>query len=275
MTDVQVARADGALWPILHGAPRPLRILLRTRAAAYLGDEDPVAVLVESHGLLVPDAIVLPPSTRWTTLLSEHETTGAPILLGDGRLRCGAAQISLTDRLDLRVTLSPPPIERVRRAVARLDEALGAIRTTDAGLPRLTHRWSSGRADPATLAHDAPRLIGRGPGLTPSGDDLLAAAIFTHTVLGTAGAAHAAERIIGLSAGRTTAASIVSLRGAATARAVPQLGAALSSLLRDDDPTPAVADVLALGHSSGADLARGMHDALAATLALSAERKVS
>lgn len=292
---LSIASADRALGALLDGPPRALRVLLQTSAAAYLGSTtddgevsrgaQPHLVLVDSGGITVPDSILLPPGLTWRRLLAPHGANRtAPVLIGNGYLRCGHRTIAVRPHLDL--TAPAVPVHRAAAGLAQIEAALrnthqagrhGAHQATrPAGpqsahqlrtaspWPALHHRWSSGVADPATLVADAPRLIGRGPGVTPSGDDIVAAAILGHTVLGTPGIGAAAARITELSIGRTTAAALVSTRGAADGRAVEPLRRALSALAQGRDAAVPLRHALSLGHTSGADLLRGLRDAFAA-----------
>jgi hypothetical protein len=102
-------------------------------------------------------------------------------------------------------------------------------------------------------------LVGRGAGLTPEGDDLLAAALVT---------AHAtddprlpewrAATRDALTTRRTTAVSRGLLHHALDGYAVPELAAFLTDLCTGRDPAPARARLLSLGHSSGAALLDGV-----------------
>lgn len=317
-------RADRALCATLAGSPRRLRVLLQTSAAAYLGfmddddgdagvrndGADPCVVLVDDGGIVVPDAVRLPPGLTGRRLLAPHLDGGAPLVVGGGRVRCGSREVAVRADLDLRIGALPAaasswaitqiadvlrtaaprslrPVDRPHRSArARSASAASAAAPVGSGTrvnpaagvgpwPTITHQWSSGFADPATLVTDAPGLIGRGPGVTPSGDDILAGAILAHTALGTPGIGAAAARIVQLSAGRTTAAAVTSTRGAADGRAAEPLRRALVALAAGGDAGPELRSVLALGHTSGADLLRGLHDALIATTHVAAERKVS
>lgn len=271
------ARADHALEPVAAGPVQRVRVLLRTPRAAYLGVDDlhPVCGLVDSTGLLLPDCIALPAGTTWPSLLADHLDADAEIMIGGGLLRCGRHTVRLRCDVDTSMRLLPPSTSRAASAIREIDTVLSLRRPTTTGWPSFEHRWSTGTADLGALESDAPGLIGRGPGLTPSGDDILAAALFTHAALGTPGTNPVGARIAESSRGRTTAVSTLSLRAAAQGRAVDPLRTALTSLVTGSRSRSALIEVLSLGHSSGADLVRGMRDALAAATQPAAERKVS
>ncbi|MDT9594016.1 DUF2877 domain-containing protein [Nocardioides zeae] len=262
------ADADLALAARVASAPQPLRLQVASRAAAYLGvDDRAVCAVVEHHGVVVPDAVVLAPGVSWEALLDAHLRDGAPVLLGEGRLRCGERSVAVRATRDTRVLpdagLSPADAARARaRLLAR------AGRTTDR--PGLAHAWTGGHATPAALVTDAPGLVGRGPGLTPSGDDLCSGVLLVHRLAGTPGTAAAARLLDDLAPRRTTAASTLLLRAAGEGRAAPVVGRALTTLLDATASGPALDTVvdalLALGHTSGADLAAGLVDGLDAVV---------
>jgi hypothetical protein len=102
-------------------------------------------------------------------------------------------------------------------------------------------------------------LVGRGPGLTPSGDDLVAGALV---------AAHAtddprfgtwrAETLQALATARTTAVSHALLHHACEGYATPELAGFLRSVCGTHEVPGAAARLLAVGHSSGAALMLGV-----------------
>ena len=102
---------------------------------------------------------------------------------------------------------------------------------------------------------DPPALVGRGPGLTPAGDDVVAGAL----VAGCAVRHPALERWRSatrdaLHARRTTAVSWGLLHHALDGWAIPELAAYVES----PGPGPARESLLAVGSSSGAALAQGV-----------------
>ena len=111
---------------------------------------------------------------------------------------------------------------------------------------------ADGRLTPAEL----DRLVGRGPGLTPLGDDVLAGWFATRVALGRPDVVLAAavrHRLV-----VTTLLSATLLDCALHGEALPQLAAWLG------DPTPATTDaLLAVGATSGAGLLAGAELALA------------
>ena len=101
-------------------------------------------------------------------------------------------------------------------------------------------------------------LVGRGPGLTPSGDDVVAGALVAAYATGHPGLAAWREQtgeVLGTR--RTTAVSRGLLHHAMDGYAVPELAAFLVAVCAGGDPASASSRLLAVGHSSGAALASG------------------
>ncbi|MDF9714629.1 DUF2877 domain-containing protein [Nocardioides sp. ChNu-153] len=268
------ATADLALAGRVAGPPRPLRVLVAARAAAYLGEADrrggAVCAVVDHGGVAVPDALVLPPHRAWTAVLASHVRGGRPVLLGGGRLVCGPHEVRVRVAADSRVAGPRAGAPRADVAVRALDRLALRPLVTDPDAVT-AHRWTGGRATPAALATDAPVLLGRGPGLTPSGDDLCAGALLVHRVLGTPGTDAAVAALLERAEGRTTTPSVLLLRAAGEGRAAAPVRRAVEALLADDveraELEAALDGLLALGHTSGADLAAGLRAGLAAVAA--------
>ncbi len=102
-------------------------------------------------------------------------------------------------------------------------------------------------------------LVGRGEGLTPEGDDLLAGALVTaHATDDPRLARWRAETRAALASRTTTAVSRGLLHHALDGYAVPQLADLLTVLCRGGDLVGPLARLRAVGHSSGAALLNGV-----------------
>ena len=105
------------------------------------------------------------------------------------------------------------------------------------------------------------RLLGRGPGLTPEGDDLLGGAAVAVRALGPAAglAPEAIERLVSAlcpaDAGSRTGALSATLLALAARGAAPE---PVHRLLGGPDPEAALADLRRLGASTGAAIAEGI-----------------
>ena len=207
--------------------PRP--VLHASATAIYVDLDGWCLGLVSATATRVPCAL-------WSTLPDLGAFAHQPVLVRDRRLVVGDAELRVTRLAEARVPAvgrhgSPPPTSS---ATAGLD------------LP------ADGRLTTAHLDH----LVGRGPGLTPLGDDVLAGWFATRAALGAPDPALAAAARRRL--GRTTLLSATLIDCALRGEVLPQLGAWLA------DPSPATRDaLLAVGATSGAGLLTGASLALA------------
>jgi Protein of unknown function (DUF2877) len=263
-----LAAASSALRSVLAGPARRADLLGLSRAALYLKTEgQPGVLVVLSHdSVRLPCGLVLPSTTAelpLTSLARLPERRSAGFVVGDGAVRwMGPAGPAV-----VRAVREWAPPRPARGAVAA--SALGAIRA-------MLEDAVPGGADPGTgtrLTADltcqrragvaaAMGLLGRGPGLTPSGDDVLAGFLVGAAAFGLeAGALR--QAIVNLAPARTTALSAALLWHAARGECIDELAAVATILtgqrqLEPDQAAGAVSRLLSVGHSSGAALARGL-----------------
>jgi hypothetical protein len=127
------------------------------------------------------------------------------------------------------------------------------------------------RADDADAARaQALALVGLGPGLTPSGDDFLVGFFAALHVADAPGARWRTlgEDVVARAAARTNAISFAALRAAAEGRVRSTISTLLSATLSGSPASTGAAldAVLAIGSTSGADLAGGVIAGLEAHL---------
>lgn len=216
---------------------------------------------------------------------------GMAARLGRGRLKLGNASFALPPADLWRPDLTPKPrsAKALRTAVETL-EALAECRAPRDGLASLFHRaapsglagavarragpeverleaWLGGGSGPAPEPPVA-RLLGLGPGLTPSGDDYLAGLMIALGSLGLSDRRDLLARVVmRLAPRRTTAVSRAHLSAAAEGLGAEALHALLAALLSEEprDLTDVLGGLDGLGHSSGWDGAAGLRSALRAT----------
>jgi hypothetical protein len=119
---------------------------------------------------------------------------------------------------------------------------------------------------PEALVAAAAGLIGKGGGLTPEGDDLVAGAVAGHLLAGEAigctGAVRTVQEsvmpILAVASGRTTLLSESLLRHAFAGAVADPVAALLHSLTGSRDARAALARVRRMGHSSGPALVAGV-----------------
>jgi len=264
-------RVDAAAWTpcavslrsvdLLTAPPTSARVVGVMRAAVYLClEEDGSPVRrpeADAHSrrvipLLTDSAVLLPSGIRvgslsWPSSL----TVGDDVRVGENRV--------LLAGLDLRVvrTWRPP---RVRVGAPRpMPDLIGRV---DPGLRQaaatLVKTAMSG-ADPGALVR---ALVGQGQGLTPTGDDLLCGVLLA--LRAAASAESWADPLRAQIAGRwaaTTSLSAMLLRDAADGYAVPAVARLVDHLFGGATERASfglVAQVLGIGHTSGADLLAGV-----------------
>jgi hypothetical protein len=208
---------------VLTGPRRAVEVAAATPHAVYLATGDPeypALCLADPHAVRIPCALVV-------------------ARLPEGVAGAGAVGHG---------TLSLPGFEgRVARwwRVPR-----PRIRDLDAVVAEVAARVPEIPDLPDGL--DVPGLLGRGPGLTPVGDDVLAGALVTLGALGDPAFHRLGAAVRELAPTRTTFVSTALLHHATRGECVPELAAVL------DGVAGAVDALLRVGHTSGAGLARGV-----------------
>jgi hypothetical protein len=283
----QPVAASVAVAPVLAGPCRAVEVVAVTAGAVHLatGDADhPALCLARPGAVRLPYALILGRSTgrahrpapgptlgptlgrapSTPTAQSTAWAVGAAGHVGHGRLSLG----SLTWRVARWWRPPRPHLARLGSAAARLPDLVpdpldaggrAAVRELVAAL----------RVPDADAAGPAASLLGRGPGLTPVGDDVLAGALVTLRALASPAADRLAEVLTSRPGigDRTTLVSAAILRHAARGECVPELAGVVTALGSDETAGlyRAWARLRRIGHSSGAGLAQGVLAALAAT----------
>lgn len=174
-----------------------------------------------------------------------------------------------TDALSCQDGLSSRRMERLEPSSAdarRVVHAATGALVSSVGVRR---EGGQGHQDARMTGVILRELIGLGPGLTPSGDDALAGCLLTLRLLGEVESLSALAEQLPAHLRATTALSGSLLAAAAEGYAAPELVGLLAGLgcaAPEARLARLVTAVLAIGHSSGADLLTGVH----ATLAVSA-----
>lgn len=264
------ASASVLLRAVLQRPERPARVLGLFPAAAYLADADGTVVTVCTHDAVrLPNALVLTARTDASPFPALAVVAGAEpgARAGDGGVRIGPLRVAAVRWWTPTRPAEPSGTGALRTGVAALRRALGP---SAGGLPgrarddlaalgrHLTTTPGLARATPAALA-----LLGLGPGLTPSGDDVLCGFLLALRHLATepalaARAAGLGARVAAHAPGRTTDLSAALLGHAARGDGCAQLADLISAVGRGHGVLPALRGLLTLGHTSGADLAVGV-----------------
>jgi hypothetical protein len=255
--------ASAAVAPLVDGPPQAIRVAALTSRAVYFTTRDPahpVLCLATPDAVRLPCALVLGPgrSPGDLALLGDLAQDG---FVGGGMLRIGGltARVGRWWRPPRPRGLGRMPVRAVVDALtARVPDPLD--RAGRAAVYRLVTALVRGEPP----AEPVGGLLGRGPGLTPLGDDVLAGALVALAGLGARVVAERLGAVVTAAApARTTAVSAALLCHAARGECVPEL-ANLLTAARDGDPLDAALDaLLRVGHTSGAGLVHGVLAALA------------
>lgn len=265
---------------VVTGPVRRAVVLARFDTAVYLavGGHEEVLPVVTSDALMLPTSVRLPvrsDTLRWGV------DPGDTVLVGGSSLRLGDHEVQVVRRWrPSRVTPVPGtvPAHRLASLAEQLATAAATASVSAAGAatgpagpagPSLTVRSAavlraalSGSGD--VVDARVRELVGAGAGLTPSGDDALCAVLLVLRGVGADGAHALVRGAVSAAARRTTSLSASLLHAAAEGYAVPAVADLVRAVLCDDPAAggPALAAVLAIGHSSGRDLVAGLAGAL-------------
>jgi hypothetical protein len=244
------AAASSALRPVLAAPAQRARWLGATRAALYLGTAGQPGVLaVLAHDATrLPCGLVLPSTSPELPLTALAPGLG-PCLVGDGMVRWTGPEGPVV----VGVAREWAPCRAAAGAVVA--SALGQARAALPSAPAVGIDGSllAGVGEPAS----ATRLLGRGPGLTPSGDDVLAGFLVGAHAFGL-DVPDLRHAVSSLASGRTTALSAALLWHAARGECIGELAVLAGALTGHGDCGPAVRRLLAVGQTSGEALARGL-----------------
>jgi hypothetical protein len=248
---VQTAEIPGAASGLLVGplggharrSRRRLTEVARTRVAVhYETGDSAVPILV----VCTPEAVRLPPSLVSSVLPASTAVSGDGAFLEDGALVVGS-----TSWRPRRWWAPPRPRSLTAPAPDAVVPVLRSLAARPMGVPP--------EALPGTAYEGLvpALLVGHGPGLTPAGDDVLAGALVAaHAVSDPRLQAWRARTRAVL--GRTTAASRALLHHAGDGYATEELADFITALCDASDVEPALARLLAVGHTSGTALAVGV-----------------
>jgi hypothetical protein len=251
------AAASSSLRPVLAGSPRPATWLGATPAALYLqlaGDPGVLALLAHD-AVRLPCALLLPTTRAELPLTSLGPAVGTPVV-GDGVL----AWTGPAGPVVVRAVREWGPTRACRgTVVASVLTAMYARLPAPAALGVDAELVARLTGDPVQAV---ARLLGRGPGLTPAGDDVLAGFLVGARAFGL-DARRMRAVTAALAPGRTTALSAALLWHAARGDCIDQVAAVVAALTGRGHPEPALGRLLAVGHTSGAALGVGLTAAAA------------
>lgn len=257
----QGAAASDWVRPLVVGHPQPVRVVGVSGPACYLQVDGGTVVALEAGGAgaALPNALALDPRGPGVAGL----VTGTEGRLGEGTVRLRDRTVTVRRWWDPRPRTGPVELSTLRRRRAELRPSSPALARYGLPGPVDDLRAAACRADADTVASLVGDLIGRGPGSTPAGDDVLAGLLATLRVLGRAhaGAIRVADALGGavrVAAHRTGALSATLLRCADDGAVVGAARRVLEALPGDVALARPVAGLVRLGHTSGHDLLTGI-----------------
>ncbi len=250
------AWASTTVSHLIAGTERTGTVVAAGPAASYVAVPDgdgPDRLLA----LLAPGAVRLPIGM---CVAGPLPALGRPVRVGGGRVGTPERAWHPARWWDPRPHLDPDALLAGAGALAGVVEAEPA---GSFGLPLADQLAVAGAL--AALEPDAAgNVLGLGPGLTPSGDDVVAGALAVLAILGRLENSTRAA-IEGLAHTRTTALSAALVAAAGRGEMIPQAARLLTAVATgapDEDLAAAARPLFAVGSTSGHDLAAGMAGAL-------------
>lgn len=246
----------------LPAPPLPVSAPARVRDLLAAGPDGPVEVVHrgplavyldlggECVGLLAAGAALVPCGLRSRL---RQISPGGPVAAyrGAGVLHVGGRPLLVGRTVDVHV----PRLDRERIPANASDSTTGM-----ATPPAAVVEFVASAAPHGLDAAAVHRLVGRGDGLTPLGDDVVCGWLAAHRALGVA--TPEVDDAVRAAASRTTLLSRTLLGCAVAGEVLPELGAWLHALTTPARLPGAAAALLAVGASSGAGLLAGAQLAL-------------
>jgi hypothetical protein len=244
-------RASELVRDVLVGPVRRATVVATGPMASYLDVDGRFLAVVAAGGVRLPCAAMLGHRGR--------PPVGPDLAVGGGHIHEHGRPTAVTGSwFDPRVRVGhvePGAVERLAAALLQRP-CQDALLPADAA-DRLAVALGGGRLDTTVAA-----LVGRGSGLTPAGDDLLAGAMAALCALGSAAAAgRLAAAVRRLAPGRTTRLSVALLEAAERGAVIPEAESVLRALARRtpvDGLGRALDELVGVGHTSGWHLAAGL-----------------
>jgi hypothetical protein len=191
--------------------------------------------------------------------LLDSVARGAQVVVGSNAIELGSVGVDLVRWWD------PRPALR-RASIGDVVSAIRGLPHTVPGIDSRPLRSALVAGSPDQLVDASAGMLGRGPGLTPEGDDVLAGALAAIRTLGAALGSRPALAMLDASEttlvdtanDRTTAFSAALIRRAVRGEVAAPAGTFLRALAGRGDIGSSRLDLLRVGHTSGPALAAGI-----------------
>lgn len=254
------AVASSAMATALLGPPRRWRVLGVSTHVWWCSADDAVLVITDDRIVRLPNALIVHPGH---TLPAPLWRPGDHIVVGGAAVVTRTAAWRVVRWWDAQVApVRDDPGHVMGRARAAAD-LLSMLSPIDGEAP-VTAALRRGDGD--RVVGEAGRLIGRGVGLTPEGDDVLSGVIagYRHigASIGNPDVSTVLDRVgpsvLAVARTSTTLLSYSLLRHAFAGEVAGPVGHLLRALTGRGDLPAAVEATIAIGHRSGPALARGV-----------------
>ncbi len=251
------AAASIAVRPQLASADAHGEVLGVSSHAVWIRTRDDVVVVSTRDATRLPNGVEIVALAAADPFGSiEHRER---VTVGPTSIVFTALTVEVVRWWDPRPILAPT---NLRALSARIRGLPSSVPDVDTRRLRLALSTSA----PAELCSAAAALLGRGPGLTPEGDDYLAGALAATRTLGStlgdrrplAMLDDAGPRLIATARTRTTAFSAALIRCALRGEVAEPAAALLRALAGRGDVLGTHRRLLSVGHSSGPALAAGI-----------------
>jgi len=255
---------------VVAGPWRQALVLARFPSALYLS----VGAHHEVLPVVTADALMLPTAVRLSSAARELDwgiQPGDTVTVGRSGIRLPALHVRVVREW------RPPRVRAVPELadpglLSELADMLSChVRTPELMDQAAAVCRAARSGDDAAVRRGTRRLLGAGPGLTPSGDDVLCAVLLVLCGVGDPAPIALLGAAVQDRWSATTSLSASLLGAARQGYAVPEVAALVECALRGDlaGAREALTSTLAIGHSSGQDLVAG----LAGSLRVLAARK--
>ncbi len=249
--------ASTAIYGLISDAGTTATVLGTSGHAVWLLIDDRVIVVTTSDSTKLPNGVQIAAGSSSDLFRMVHH--GATIDVGHGRIMLEGLSVTIARWWDPRPNLTTVSASSLADAIVGLPSHVPDIDSVPL-------RSSLVASSAGGVLHSARLLLGKGPGLTPEGDDYLAGALAALRLLGEAlGRDATAAFIAGVSVplakladARTTTFSASLLHTALRGQVVEPAGALLRAFTGRGDIAQAHKALLGVGHSSGPALAAGM-----------------
>ena len=249
--------ASTAIHGLLTGMGAEATVLGSSSQAAWLKAGRRVVVVSTGDGARLPNSIRL--AAKYGDEVLRRIASETRVLVGHGMIMVDGIAVTATRWWDPRPALPTFTSDTLTARLRGLPAGVPGIDT--ASLQLALEAGSAGG-----ILHSARSILGRGPGLTPEGDDVLAGTLAATRLLGEAlGRESSVAMIAGVSpplaelaALRTTAFSAALIEMAMQGQVVESAGVLLRALAGRGDVAAAHLGLIRLGHTSGPALAAGI-----------------